>query len=309
VTRDGRASAGGRRGFAYGQWALAAALFMLAAAIWMPGIRLTRDRFDYVVTFDITQSMNVEDVTLDGVRTSRLAYARAAMRDALRRMPCGSRIGWSVFTDGRALLLLEPLEVCGHYDALVSSLDGIDGGMRWANASRIANGGLYSAIRQTKQLGGRVAMVFVTDGQEAPPRPLSDTSLPGITAGEVRGWLIGVGGDQPEPIPKTDSEGHPAGFWLASEVVQASAMSSAQHGAVSHEELSQLRDVYLHTLSGQTGLDYRTLSKPAALGDALLDPRFAQRVPVSVDLRWCAALAALLMLAVVFAPDLRAARK
>jgi mxaL protein len=290
------------------QWALAVAVGLLAAAIWMPGVRLIRDRFDYVVTFDITQSMNVEDVMVDGVRTSRLAYAREAMRRALRRMPCGSRVGWSVFTGTRSLLLLEPLEVCEHYDALATSLDGIDGRMRWANASRIANGGLFSAIHQAKQMGDHVAVVFMTDGQEAPPRPLSDTSMPGITPGEVRGWLIGVGGDQPAPIPKTDSDGRPAGFWLASDVVQTSAMSSAQRGEVSHEELSALRDGYLKALGGQTGLEYRALSTEEALGDALLDSRFAERVGSTVDVRWCAALGALVMLVMVFLPDFRGAR-
>ncbi|HYS67853.1 MAG TPA: vWA domain-containing protein, partial [Paraburkholderia sp.] len=294
-----------QRVFGYRQCALIAALALLAAALWMPTITLMRERFDYVVTFDITQSMDVEDVTLDGVRTSRLAYARAAMRDALRRMPCGSRVGWSVFTDARALLLLPPIEVCEHYDALLASLDGIDGGMRWPNASRIANGGLYSAIRQAKQIGEHAAVVFVTDGQEAPPRPPSETSLQDITPGAVGGWLIGVGGDRPEPIPRTGSDGRPACFWLASEVLQTTAMPPA---AMSHEELSQVREAYLQALSGQIGFGYRRLSTPAAFGDALLDPRFAQRAPTAVDLRWCAAAAALLMLAVTFMPDIRVPR-
>ncbi|CAN7684508.1 MxaL protein [Paraburkholderia sp. 22099] len=299
------------RVFGYRQYALVAALALLAAALWMPKITLMRERFDYVVTFDITQSMNVEDVTLNGVRTSRLAYARAAMRDALRRMPCGSRIGWSVFTDARALLLLPPVEVCEHYDALLASLDGIDGRMRWANASRIANGGLYSAIRQAKQIGDHTAVVFVTDGQEAPPRPPSETSLPGITTGDVGGWLIGVGGERPAPIPRTGNDGRPAGFWLASEVVQTTAVSPARPGApaaVSREELSQVREAYLQTLSGQIGFGYRRLWTPAALGDALLDSRFAQRAPIAVDLRWCAAVAALLMLAITFMPEIRVPR-
>ena len=118
-------------------------------------------------------------------------------------------------------------------------------------------GTVFRDYHQAKQMGDHVAVVFMTDGQEAPPRPLSDTSMPGITPGEVRGWLIGVGGDQPAPIPKTDSDGRPAGFWLASDVVQTSAMSSAQRGEVSHEELSALRGGYLKALGGQTGLEYR----------------------------------------------------
>ena len=125
----------------------AVALLLLLAAVAMPRVTLSRDTFSYIVTFDITQSMNVEDVALNGVPVSRLVFARAAMRDALGQLPCGSKVGWSVFTGQRTLLLLPPVEVCSNFDALLSSLEGIDGRMRWTNWSRIAEGGIYSATR------------------------------------------------------------------------------------------------------------------------------------------------------------------
>ena len=43
-----------------------------------------------------------------------------------------------------------------------------------------------------------------------------------ITPGEVKGWLIGVGGDVPVPIPKTGSDGQPDGYWKPEDVVQGS---------------------------------------------------------------------------------------
>jgi mxaL protein len=296
------------RAFGNTQWVLVAVLALLGAALWMPKVALMHERYTYVVTFDITQSMDVEDMTLDRARISRLAYARATMRDAVRRMPCGSKVGWSVFTGARSLLLLPPVEVCEHYDALLASLDGIDGHMRWANESRIANGGIYSALRQAKQIGEHTSVVFITDGQEAPPRPSSETSIRGVTPGAVKGWLIGVGGDQPERIPKSDSDGNPNGFWSASEVVQTSAMSGARAGVPSHEELSQLREPYLESLSGQTGLDYLRLTTAATLGKALLDPRFAELEPLATDVRWYAALAAWLLLTGLFLPLHRLSR-
>ncbi|CAB3759618.1 VWA domain-containing protein [Paraburkholderia solisilvae] len=298
----------GLQSFGKTQWALVAVLVLLGAALWMPKLALMHQRFTYVVTFDITQSMNVEDMTLNGEHISRLRYALAATRDAVRRMPCGSRVGWSVFTGSRALLLLQPIEVCEHYDALLASLDGIDGRMRWANASRIATGGIYSAIQQARQIGEHTAVVFITDGQEAPPRPASETSILGVTPGAVKGWLIGVGGDQPQRIPKSDSEGNPDGFWSASDVVQTNELSGAQAGAPSHEELSQLRDPYLQSLSGQTGFEYLRLTTPASLSRALLDPRFAESERVATDVRWYAALAAWLVLTGVFLPADRLAR-
>jgi len=72
-------------------WATVAAVPLLAAAVWMPGLTLQRSVFSYIVTFDITQSMDVEDVSLGAAPISRLNFARAVMRDSLERLPCGSR--------------------------------------------------------------------------------------------------------------------------------------------------------------------------------------------------------------------------
>src|ERR1700744_2338333 len=191
------------------------ALVALIAAVVMPKVRLPRNAYDYIVTFDITQSMDVDDVSLNGVPVSRLKFAQAAMRDALGHLPCGSKVGWSVFTGQRTLLLLPPVEVCGNYDALLVSLDAIDGRIRWTNWSRIAEGGVYSAVRVAQDVGGGAAIAFVTDGQEAPPMTASRGLMEGINAARIRGWLIGVGGDQPAAIPKTDAAGNRIGYWQA----------------------------------------------------------------------------------------------
>ncbi|MGC2041361.1 MAG: MxaL protein, partial [Paraburkholderia caledonica] len=79
-----------------------AALVLLILALTSPPVALPRDTSSYVVTFDITQSMYVEDVVLNGAPVSRLAFARAAMRDALGQLPCGSKVGWSAFTGQRS---------------------------------------------------------------------------------------------------------------------------------------------------------------------------------------------------------------
>ncbi|MFL6574711.1 MAG: MxaL protein, partial [Burkholderiales bacterium] len=71
---------------------LALALLLLAWA--MPTINRSRATYDYLVVFDITQSMNVVDYELGEAPASRLSYAREATRHALRDLPCGSRVGW-----------------------------------------------------------------------------------------------------------------------------------------------------------------------------------------------------------------------
>jgi mxaL protein len=279
------------------------ALVALIAAVAMPDVNFPRNTFDYIVTFDITQSMDVEDVTLNGAPVSRLKFAQAAMRDAVGRLPCGSKVGWSVFTGQRTLLLLPPVEVCGNYDALVVSLDSIDGRMRWTNWSRIAEGGVYSAVRVAQDVGDGAAIIFVTDGQEAPPVSSSRALMPGINAARIRGWLIGVGGDQPAAIPKTDANGNRIGYWQADDVIQVPTTPGAAVQAETHEELSELRGQYLASVAGQTGLAYRRLATSASLSDAMLDLRFAHREPVPTDWRWCPALLALVLLVARFMPD------
>ncbi|EWS57524.1 hypothetical protein Y694_04494 [Methylibium sp. T29-B] len=162
---------------------LTLALLLLVAAVALPPFMLQRATFHYLVAFDITQSMNVEDVERDGAPLSRLAYARSAMRDALREMPCGSKIGWAVFADYRVMPLLLPVEVCSHYEELLASLDRIDGRMRWANASNIGKGMSWT-IRTARAIDPNTRVVFFTDGRSrrrcatAPSCRRSRTSRP-----------------------------------------------------------------------------------------------------------------------------------
>jgi len=277
------------------QWAAAAALPFIAAAIFMPPLHLERDTFSYIATFDITQSMDTEDVTLDGAPASRLALAKASMREALGALPCGSKVGWSVFSGERTLLLLPPVEVCANYDALLSSLAAIDGRMRWTNWSRIAEGGVWSAVRTARQVGPGVAVLFFTDGQEAPP-VLPGTLRPWEEGRDVKGWLVGVGGSEPVPIPRTDEQGNRIGFWSADDVIQVPPVPGAPPAGESHEELSSLRGPYLAAIAARTGFSYRRLTDPASLRTALADPRFGHRAPVPVDVRALPAIVALLLL-------------
>lgn len=292
-------SASRRFGGSTGNGPLLLALVLLALAVWPPRVQLQRPVFNWQVSFDITQSMNVEDVELNQAAVSRLTLARAAMRDVLGALPCGSRVGWSVFADYRSVVILTPVEVCSHYEELLASLERIDGRMRWANASNVSKGVTW-AVRGARSVGPDTSFVFISDGQESPPLRINETPpMTDIKPGDVKGWLIGVGGDVPVPIPKTGSNGEPAGYWRADEVVQGSAMG----GTLNHEHLSELRQDHLRSLAELVGVNYRRLNKPDALMTAMLDSRYAQQVPTETDLRWIPALLALLLLAWRFAPD------
>jgi mxaL protein len=283
-------------------WPITLALLLLIAALVMPQVTLPRNTARYIVTFDITQSMDTEDVGSNDAPSSRLDFARAAMRETLGKLPCGSKVGWSVFTGQRTLLLLPPIEVCSNFDALLSSLNEINGRMRWTNWSRVAEGGVYSAVRTAHDVGPDTAVIFVTDGQEAPPVLPSNDRVREIANGKVHGWLIGVGGDQPANIPRSDINGNRVGFWRADEVIQVPPIPGKPATAESHEELSELRGEYLASVATRIGFGYRRLMSPADLTAAMLDPQLSHREAAATNLEWCPAVLALVLLMWRFMP-------
>jgi mxaL protein len=277
---------------------LAAATLLLLVALLMPPLPLPRNVADTVLVFDITQSMDVEDAQIDGAPVSRLEFAREAARRALRELPCGSRVGWAAFTEYRTLLLLAPIEVCENYNDLLATLAEIDGRIRWGNASEVAKG-VFWALRAAKELQGKPAILFLTDGHESPPL----TAFPrfdDVQAGQVRGWLLGIGAGVPQPIPRTDAEGNRIGYWRAGDVLQRNVPAGQPP---SREHLSELREPHLRALATQTGLGYSALRDPGQLAAVMRDPQLARRASVATDLRAVPALLALALLCVYFRPD------
>jgi mxaL protein len=299
-------------------WTLAA-LALLATALVLPPLTVPRRAQSFLLVFDITQSMGVADVRDDeGRALTRLDASKAAMRRVLRKLPCGSRVAWGVFTDYRSIPLIEPLEVCAHFDALLSSLDFVEPRMRWANASNVARG-VYWALRATQALGVRQAesagnaapaadraatedqpiiTVFFSDGHEAPPAPLDVDDLLRMPT-RMPGLIVGVGAELASPIPRTDAEGRVIANWQPDEVVQRTDVPAGS----SHEELSALNQGHLRAIGAKHGLAYARLTDADALHAAMLAAGPSRTVPQPTDLRW---VPALLALACLVAPYLAA---
>jgi mxaL protein len=121
-----------------------------------------------------------------------------------------------------------------------------------------------------------------------------------VKPGDIRGWLIGVGGYTPRPIPRTDDQGRLVGYWRAEDVVQIAG--SDGDAAAEREHLSALRESHLRTLAQQVGFEYARLARPESISEAMRDPRFARARPVPIDLYWLPVAAALLLLAIRFRP-------
>ena len=313
------------------RWLLAGAALALAATFLRPSVQLERALFEHVVVLDITQSMNATDQALDGKAVSRLEHAKQALRQSLLELPCGSKVGWAVFTEYRSFLLLAPVEVCANLGELRATLANIGGRMAWSGNSEVAKG-LHSALGIAKALPGKPSLVFITDGHEAPPlnpqyRPAFDDK-----PGEVAGLIVGVGELLPVPIPKSDPEGRPMGFWRADEVAQTDLRSLGRGASVSgekmvddggapqgstalgatpgREHLSALREAYLRLLAGEQGLRFHRLQTAQALAAELTSPLLAKPVKARADARVAlAAVAFLLLLAWCVGPVVMRVRR
>jgi mxaL protein len=283
-------------------YGLLAAAALLVFALFMPQFKVEREVYDYVVFFDVTQSMDVEDYDVGGTPVSRLDYARDAMRRTLRGLPCGTRIGWGAFTEYRALLLLSPVEICENYSDLIKSLEQIDGRMRWANASEVGKG-VYWSVRVALNTASKPDVIFISDGHEAPPlEPGAPIAMPDdVQPGQIRGLIVGAGSDAPLPIPRTDDDDRRVGYWGAHDVIQLVSPDGTR--VVSSEQLSSLREAHLRAVAERVGFAYTRLTTPDSLATAMRDARFVRRAPAPTDFYWIPLGIALLLLVIHFRPD------
>ncbi len=276
------------------------ALLLLVVCVFLPPREQQRPSYSFMVTFDISQSMNVPDSFIDGQAATRLEFAQRAAAQLLEGLPCGSRIGWSIFTGRRVLTLLVPTEVCEHYEGLLAALSMIGGQMRWGDASGIGKG-LHQSMRAVDEMADGSHVVFMTDGHEAPPLRAGSRGMPATGNFQVDGIIAGIGGTTPARIPKLDASGEVAGYWTAEEVVQR----QDENGATSSEELSSRRDAHLANLARLSQLHYLPADHPEQFVKQALSDTYSTPQTVSVDMRWIPASIALILLLWRFRPTFR----
>lgn len=301
-------------------WITALIAACLIGAFLEPSVVLRRPTYDYIITVDVTQSMNTRDVALDGVRMSRITYAKRLLKDLLPHLPCGSRVGWAIFTEYRVFLFFTPVEVCANYDALEETLNRIGNNMAWAGGSQIARG-LFAGLQVASEVPGKPALVFITDGQEAPPvNPAFRPEFDG-TPGAVPGVILGVGGDSLSRIPMIGRDGRFLGYWAANQVPQTDAYSAGRATSQPHdllydktgqpirpllpsgiEQLSSLKEAYLRSLAQETGLHYRRLDGPETLYSTLTQGVFGRPARVRTAVGFAPAALGLILLVWLYWP-------
>ncbi|MDP2247328.1 MAG: VWA domain-containing protein [Nitrosomonadales bacterium] len=241
------------------------ALLLLGIVFFQPTIQWKRDLHHYLLIVDITQSMNATDMRLNGQAASRLDYTRQLLGDAIARMPCGTKVSLGVFSAETIALLFTPIEVCKNYDVIQDSIANLEWRMAWRGNSRLRFG-VQSAAALLSSLDTAAQVVFFTDGDEAPKlNAINKSDLSAWQGG--KGWLIvGVGGDQPVPIPKLDSENKVLGYWAFSNSIMAPSQVQSEESIGTRDDsiataeydryLSQLDETYLRELSAEIGATY-----------------------------------------------------
>lgn len=304
--------------------AIGGALAFSVFAALQPEAEAERSTYEVVGFVDITGSMNARDYGAKGAPQSRLDAVKERLPALIGRLPCGSRFGLGVFSERRVFLLFEPMETCRNFAAISGAVAGLDWRMAWEGDSRIAQG-LKGALDTADQIGADV--MFLTDGQEAPPVRADLVQGFDVERGKVRGLLVGVGGTELVPIPQYDDFGRESGFFTMADVPQASRLGPPPEGAENlpgynprnapfgdmpegDEHLTSVRETYLRQIGDATGLGYVRLDTPDGLAQAIESNARPRPALVPIDLSPIPAALALLALAALYgAPLVASARR
>lgn len=291
----------------------AVALGGLAAAL--PPLPFNRPTFNLLAVVDITSSMNTRDYQKNGRPVSRLETMKDALREMLTALPCQSKLGLAIFTERRPFLLFEPVEVCGNFETLDREIAALDWRMAWEGDSHIASG-LFRSVDLADDLGAD--LIFMSDGQEAPPLPWTGGPHFDGAPSRMRGLIVGTGGYDLSPIPKFDEFGHETGFWrpedIPNENVNAPPPPGAEEregynprnapfggrGAEGHEYLSAVDEKHLKELAAETGLGYAHFESFAGFMAELKAAATPRTSRVMADMSWIPAVLCLAALIILY---------
>lgn len=281
-------------------------LLLLAAA--RPTVPLQRDIHTYLLVVDITQSMNVVDMELQGKPASRIAYTKNLLHDAIASMPCGTRVGVAIFAGVLVTTLFTPMEVCANFHPLQDTVQHLEWRQASHGNSRLGFG-LLSAAGAVKSLHEPAQVIFLSDGEEAPMlHAFNRADLSNWQGGN--GWLlVGIGGNKPSPVPKMDENNKVIGYWsnntyqLEPGIAQVSDETRLKRddGVATQDyerHLSSLDEKHLEELAKEIKGRYLRGDSIAALLTAIRQQKPTSRDRAPFEIHWLlAGIAGLLLLA------------
>ena len=287
---------------------LSIALILLIIALFNPTMPIKRDIFSYILVADISQSMNVKDMSILGKTVSRMEYQQFLLHRIIGEMPCGTQVSMSLFAGVSVAALFTPIEVCENFAAIEDTIDHLDWRNGWSGNSRVRES-MVTLAKLIRSFPEPVQVVYFSDGEETPKLHVFNTrDLTGFQGG--KDWLlVGIGSDKGTAIPKLDEKNQLIGYWSAeSFALQPGVAQIAQENIGSREDsvassasdryMSKLDEKYMMSVAKEVGGNYVNGSNLQNILAAMKKQPPARRSKADFELKWLlAGVAGLLFLA------------
>lgn len=287
---------------------LSIALVLLIIALFKPTIPIKRNIYSYMLVADISQSMNVIDMQLNGKPVSRMQYQQHLLHRIVGEMPCGTRVSIGLFAGVSVAALYTPIEVCQNFAAIEDTIDHLDWRNGWSGNSRIRES-MVTMAKLIRSFPEPAQVVYFSDGEETPKLHIFNTrDLTGFQGG--KDWLlVGIGGDKGTAIPKLDEKNQLIGYWSAeSFAMQPGVAQIAQENIGAREDsvassesdryMSRLDEKYLISVAKEISGNYVNGNSLQSILAAMKKQPPARYEKAAFDLKWMiAGIAGLLFLA------------
>lgn len=286
---------------------LTAALLLLIVAIFKPTIPIKRDIYSYLLVADISQSMNVKDMSILGKPVTRMEYQKHLLHRVIGELPCGTLVSVGLFAGVSVAALYTPIEVCENFHAIEDSIDHLDWRMGWSGNSRVRES-MFTLARLIRSFPEPAQVVYFTDGEEAPKLHAFNTKdLTGFQGG--KNWLfVGVGSDKGTAVPKLDENNQLIGYWSNESFAMQPGIAQISEANIgirddnvapgeSDRYLSKLDEKYLESIAKEVSANYVNGDSVQNVLAAMQKQPPARRDKARFELRWLlAGLAGLLFL-------------
>jgi mxaL protein len=286
---------------------LSIALLLLIIAMLKPTWPIKRDIYSYLLVADISQSMNVKDMSILGKPVTRMEYQKHLLHRIIGELPCGTLVGIGLFAGDSVAALYVPIEVCNNFHAIEDSIDHLDWRMSWSGNSKVRTS-LFTLARVIRSFPEPAQVVYFTDGEEAPKLHAFNTKdLTDFQGG--KNWLfVGIGSDKGTAIPKLDENNQIIGYWSnesfamqpgIAQISEANLGIRDDNVAPSESDrfLSKLDEKYLESVAKEVTGNYVNGNSPQSVLSAMKNQPPARRDKARFELRWLlASLAGILFL-------------
>jgi mxaL protein len=291
---------------------LIAACLLLIAAAFKPSIPLPRNIYSYILVVDISQSMNVEDASLNGKKISRIAYTQAMLHQVIANMPCDTRVSIGLFAGVSIAALYNPIEVCTNYAAIHDTIDHLDWRTAWSGNSRVRES-MLTLARIIRAFPEPAQVVYFSDGEEAPKLHAFNTKdLTNFQGGN--GWLfVGIGSLEGAPIPKFDENNQLIGYWSNDSFAMQPGIAQISEANLGTRDdnvasgtgdrfISKLQEEYLKVLSKEVNGDYVRGDSLQNILSAMKHQKPARTDIAPYGIHWILASISALLLLLIYLP-------